>query len=576
VLLALFFAAPLAWADPVPDSSGIGEAIYRDGRLADGASLKGERVGAMPMLGANAACAKCHGRSGLGKIEGKFVIPPIAGRILLHPGVRIIHEADLHGDPMHHMPPTPRDRKAYDDASLARAIREGIDPDGRELDYLMPRFDIDDASMRALVDYLKNLSSGQMPGLREGTLQLATIVTADADPVVRVAMLQVLNQFIQERNARQTAGVQAPLGSDAMRFRATRRWVLNVWELKGDASTWEKQLDDYFRRGPVFAVISGLGRTTWGPVDRFCERRAIPCVLPNVDLPGSASGSYFSIYFSQGVLLEARLIADRLTKAPADTRARRIVQVYREGDIGEAAASRLREILGSTVPIRDSSLGAQAGAREIERALGNVNSGDALVLWLRPEDLAQLPAPPRSIAPLPAGEGPGVRGERKPTVEGSLVFVSGLMGGLEAAPLPGAWRERALMAYPVALPDERASFLNYPLGWFHRNRIPVVDERVQVDTYVACSELADAVASMLDEFVPDYLIERVESTMETRLINGFYRHLGLESDDHFASKGGYLVRFEGPKGTKVHADGSWVVPSSDYDFRNSHEERKFP
>ena len=71
---------------------------------------------------------------------------------------------------------------------------------------------------------------------------------------------------------------------------------------------------------------------------------------------------------------------------------------------------------------------------------------------------------------------------------------------------------------------------------------------------------AEAVASMLDEFVPDYLVERVESLMEARLVNGYYSRLALGPEDHFASKGGYLVRFDGAKGTKVLADGSWLVP----------------
>jgi len=83
---------------------------------------------------------------------------------------------------------------------------------------------------------------------------------------------------------------------------------------------------------------------------------------------------------------------------------------------------------------------------------------------------------------------------------------------------------------------------------------------VQVNTYIACSELGEALASMLDEFVPDYLVERFESTMESRLVNGYYTRLALGPEDHFASKGGYLVRFAGGASAQVVADGSWVVP----------------
>jgi len=56
------------------------------------------------------------------------------------------------------------------------------------------------------------------------------------------------------------------------------------WELTGAPDTWEQQLHDKLRAEPVFAVISGIGRRTWEPIHRFCEREAIPCLMPNIDL----------------------------------------------------------------------------------------------------------------------------------------------------------------------------------------------------------------------------------------------------------------------------------------------------
>jgi hypothetical protein len=165
--------------------------------------------------------------------------------------------------------------------------------------------------------------------------------------------------------------------------------------------------------------------------------------------------------------------------------------------------------------------------------------GDTLVLWLRASDLAALPAPPAGI---------------------SAAYLSGLMGGLEHAPLAPAWRSLARIAYPYELPEQRSLRLNYPLGWFRLRKIAVVDERVQVDTYIACSVLLETLASMVDEFVRDYLVERVEVMLDSRIVNGYYTRLGLAPDQRFASKGGYLVRFVDPTGTRIAADGDWIVP----------------
>ena len=45
----------------------------------------------------------------------------------------------------------------YDDAALRRAITEGIGVDGRTLNYYMPRWELSDTELQALIDYLAGL-----------------------------------------------------------------------------------------------------------------------------------------------------------------------------------------------------------------------------------------------------------------------------------------------------------------------------------------------------------------------------------------------------------------------------------
>jgi len=165
--------------------------------------------------------------------------------------------------------------------------------------------------------------------------------------------------------------------------------------------------------------------------------------------------------------------------------------------------------------------------------------GQALVLWLRPADIAAL-------GEAPAG--------------GATVYLSGLMGGLEKSPMPAGWREHTLMTYPFDLPDRRGVRLDYPLGWFAFRHIPVVAEQVQVDTYLACSLLADVLHRMADNIARPYLVEQLQELVEHRIITGYYRRLTLATNQRFASKGGYLVRFRDAGGTAVVARGDWIVP----------------
>jgi len=542
--LAAAAALLLCGAAAVPEpaaTSAHGEAIYRQGRLPSGELLRGERQGAPPLQGQDAACVQCHRRSGLGMVEGKIVIPPISGRLLFRPGQRIFRDSPMHEGETHLLP-TPPDRPAYDEATLERAIREGVGANGHPLDYLMPRYDLDDAAMGDLIAYLRHLSSVRVRGATGTTLHFATIVTPDADPVARAGMLNVLEHYFAEKNSVYMGEAATPLlqGGRPIQLRTQRQWQLHVWSLTGAPETWEAQLDQHLRAEPVFAVISGLAGATWEPVHRFCERQAIACLLPNVDLPVVEDGEFYSVYFSQGVLLEAQLIAARLGAPASDQRSSgRIVQVFRQGDIGEAAAARLQEVIAKSRQVVDRRVAEGHGATEVVQALQDIRHGDTLVLWLRTADLAALPSPPSGV---------------------TVVYLSGLMGGAEHAPLPPAWRQLARMAYPYELPELRSLRLNYPLGWFRLRKIPVVDERVQVATYVACSVLVETLASMLDEFVGDFLVERVEVMLDSRIVNGYYTRLGLAPGQRFASKGGYLVRFVDPKGSGVAADGNWMVP----------------
>src|SRR5882762_8820681 len=168
----------------------------RTGR--DHAGLEGTREAGVVTTGADAACVNCHQRSGFGSVEGGLSIPPVVGEYLFHsraqdPSEPVLpHVESLHGN-----------RDPYTDATLARAIREGLDSEGKPLSYLMPRFALNDTDIAALIGYLKDLDQRRVPGVTDKVLHFATIITPDADPAKRRGMLAVIEQFFADRNARQ-------------------------------------------------------------------------------------------------------------------------------------------------------------------------------------------------------------------------------------------------------------------------------------------------------------------------------------------------------------------------------------
>jgi hypothetical protein len=147
-----------------------------------------------------------------------------------------------------------------------------------------------------------------------------------------------------------------------------------------------------------------------------------------------------------------------------------------------------------------------------------------------------------------------------PIADAAGIYVSGLMADLERAPLPPAWRGTARMSYPFDLPTARKFRMNYPLGWLQVRHIAPADEIVQSNTYLACGILAELLTSMQDNFVRDYLIERIEDMLSHRVLSGLYPRLGLAPGQRFASKGGYIVHFTESAGTQISPDTDWMVP----------------
>ncbi|SIT45877.1 putative cytochrome c family protein [Paraburkholderia piptadeniae] len=513
----------------------VGEAIFRDGIAGDGQPVEATHQGQVAMRGATAACVNCHRRSGLGSKEGNTTIPPIAAQYLFHPPAQSPDELTI---PF--IDGVRTSREPYTEATLARAIREGIDSEGKPLGYLMPQFALDDADMHALIDYLKTLDRRRAPGVTDTVLHFATIITPDADPVKRHGMLDVLEHYFADKNAAPLGATPALRSSRKMMFMVNRRWELHVWELHGAPDTWQAQLREHLARQPVFAVLSGLGGRNWGPVHDFCEREQVPCLFPNVEVPVESEHDFYSMYFSRGVLLEAELIAKRIREPSSSSSGRpvkTVIQVYRAGDSGEAAAQALAaDLTKQGVAVENRALPVNA---RVTTALHGAAHADALVLWLRPPDIAVLgDAPPAS----------------------TTVYLSGLMGGLDRAPLSSRWRDSVRIAYPVDLPQGRRVRVDYAFGWFAIRHIPVVDERVQADTYLACGLLAETLSHMVDAFVRDYLVERIDDMLEHRILTGYYPRLTLAPGQRFASKGGYIVRFAQADPLRVVADSDWIVP----------------
>jgi len=311
ILFCLGLLAFVAHAESPPSASSseveLGRRIYMEGISASGQPLQEKRTGTDHAGGAIAACETCHRRSGMGSLEGNIVITPINGRFLF---------ATDENRPIALVDPrapknVTRAHTPYTDDSFAKALREGLNAEGNPMSPLMPKYDLSDAEVKAVMAYLRQLSSELSPGVGEDTLRFATIVTPGVDPKKSEAMLAMMRTAFLQRNASQenySGRMRMPID---LIPRTLRNWELSVWELKGEPDTWGAQLAEKYSKEPVFAVISGISNTTWAPVHEFCQREKVPCLLPSVVLTPQES-AYYPFYYSRGVALEADVLARHL------------------------------------------------------------------------------------------------------------------------------------------------------------------------------------------------------------------------------------------------------------------------
>jgi hypothetical protein len=530
-LLLLVGGAAAAAADrpadvPENDLIEVGRAIYHEGEPSSG-PLRAVLVGDTGVAGAEFACVHCHRRSGLGVSEGNIGALPVAGSVLYAP---------------RHFGYRPR--PAYTDDTLASALRTGVDSGGQPLRREMPRYELADRDMAGLIAYLKTLSAELAPGVTDTEIHFATVVTDDVDPTSRQAMLDVLQTFFSEKNGgtRREGRRSAfgPFPSDSVN-KAYRKWMLHEWVLGGPPQSWADQLDAHYRRQPVFAMLSGISTREWLPVHEFCEERRIPCLLPNTDVPPTTNGFYYTVYFSQGMALEANAILAHVSSRPLPAS---ILQVFRpQGDSGAAAAA-LRSAAGrrTGITVVDWAL-PSAGGPSTSGLLENLNEVGAtvLVLWLGREDLARLTA-----IPLAAGA--------------PAIYLSSTLVGGEPSAVPEALRPRAFLAHPYILPEERAQRMRRVAAWLQTRKLELQSPRVQAQTHFACLVAAEGLMQIRRLFYRDYFVDSLEHAEGITALSALYPRLSFGPGQRYLAKGSYILELGNGQDGALIRGSSWLVP----------------
>jgi mono/diheme cytochrome c family protein len=271
---------------PLTESEQRGKALFLRGVMSSGAPVVG-RLGpeGVELTGPDAACGRCHGPRGRGTGEGGVAAPSIQASRLFAP----VSRAD---------PDTGQwERPAYDDRTLAEALRRGVSSGGRALGPVMPRFELPERELEELLAYLHRLGEDREPGVYEDRLVLGVALPlggrlAPAGEDVRA----VLEAAFEEVN--QQGGVFG-------------RWL----ELRVEDDSLTVGSTDATGRlvdAGVFALVGSI-RTGPRESDARLEEEEIPLVAP-VGLSDAhvENGGRMIFYVYPGPELQARVAVQHL------------------------------------------------------------------------------------------------------------------------------------------------------------------------------------------------------------------------------------------------------------------------
>ena len=548
--LLLLTLATVAIAAPEPPLAAEeiqlhGERMYREGILPNGQAMQAFVSDDVPVDGTAFTCVSCHLRSGLGSVEGEVVTPPTNGRILYQERKPFIKGAEFVPSIANYAKYLP-ERPAYTDDTLATLISAGIDPTGRSVLKAMPRYELEDRDMAIMIAYLKTLSDQPPPGVGERELKFATVIVEGTDPVAVESMVLPLQFSVDRKNSLATAAKTndrvARMGYNMLGDLHAYTFTLSRWLLKGAPDTWRAQLEEYYAKEPVYALLGGISPGTWEPVHRFCEEHRIPDLFPIVDEPVLSKSDWYTQYLSRGIRQEGEAAARHLHGMVDLIKDRAIVQLSRDSKRSRALADGFRTVWAETghAPALDITLpaGEPLTAQTLQRIVTEHNPA-VLVVW---DDAALLEALPSLMA---QANHPG------------MVIASGPSLGKALWAIPEPLRTPLYLTWPYRLPQDDARYDIAARKVLAGKRAENYDPVILRQAYIAQEVLGTALMMMRGEYYRDFLLDTIG--MMEDMYFPLYERVSFGPGQRYAVKGCYIVQLG--KGDKplLEKRSEWVT-----------------
>jgi ABC-type branched-subunit amino acid transport system substrate-binding protein len=462
-------ASAQAQAEKLTAAEQRGKLIYLRGESAVGPEITAMLGSGDTEVPATAfACSNCHGLTGEGTEEGGIAAPTLRWSALTS-----AHTSAL----------TTNERGPYNDATLVRAVREGLDPAGVRLHPGMPHYRMTGEQAADLIAYLKKLGRELDPGLSETNIKIGAALPLTGP-------LAPLGQDIKDTLSASFAEANEQGGIYG------RRFELVVEDSRGDVAGTKEATRRLVESDGVFALMGSFEPKGSDEANGLLKQMEVPLVgpvtlSPHLTLPPNRFVFYLLPTFSN----QARSLVDFISnkrargQVAADTvqpTSRPIAPKTPEQKLSAAVIYMKGEMEADAL----EGLRAQARLRSMDLSFEQSYEAGHFA----PVPVVEMMARknPDYVFFFGAGSDITACAREMERVHLNAPLVSSVMMlGREAFDLSPETAARTLLSYPSALPNQGdfAEFLNV----MQRRGVKFRSPAFQTVAYAAAKTLIEAV-----------------------------------------------------------------------------------
>jgi ABC-type branched-subunit amino acid transport system substrate-binding protein len=505
-------------ADPVAASPRVarGKAIYLTGISPSGHPIRAQLAGGgADVPAAVLTCGNCHGRDGIGRAEGGIL-----------PATITWDELTKDYSPTH---PSGRQRPAYDEPSVRKAITMGRDPAGRMLDDSMPRYLLTREDLDDLLAYLKELGRDSDPGITDQRLIVGTILApASSLGAMNRAVKSVLSAFFQEVN--DGGGIYG------------RRVELRCLEAPESARDRADAARRFLMRQETFALIAPFLAGSEETLTVAAEEEKVPILGPfTLDWRSGWPLNRYVFHLNSGLTDQARALAvfigERLTGRRPTAAILFSASEAASREAAEEARGEFRRLGWGSVKLRPISPGA-AARKSVDRLRTDAVEVVLILSHDGQEVKDLLDASSRGWHPL--------------------LLVPGGLAGKEALNSLSRAGDRLFLAFPTMPQDvTREGKAEYE-RLVAAHGLPGQQRSSQIAALAAAKVFVEAMTSVGRAASREKLIEQLEHLYQKP--TGLTRPISFAPNRRFGTRGAYIVGIDPEQAKLVPVTGFIELP----------------